>query len=104
MFDKYQYFKQSKSEMKQEEIVHNISNKLLDQHGYNTVFYLGALLQLKCIASVLEDEESFNKQDVLEAIDDDYKKQKEMPDDIKELADIILKEFDYKENANAPNI
>jgi hypothetical protein len=60
-------------------------------------------LELKCIATVLGDKEYFTKQDILKAVDA-YKKQKDVPDDIKELADIILKEFDYKENNNASNI
>lgn len=96
MLDTYQYFKRSKSEMKQEEIVNNICNKLWDQHGYNTAFYLGGLLELKCIASAFRNQESFNKQYILKAVDA-YKKQKDLPDEIKELADIILREFDYKE-------
>ena len=97
MLDNYQYFRRSKSEMKQEEIINNICNKLWDQHGYNTAFYLGGLLELKCIATVLGDKEYFNKQDILKAVED-YKKQKDLPDEIKDLADIILKEFHYKEN------
>ena len=75
MFDKYQYFRRSTSEMKQIEIVDSICSKLWDQHGYNTVFYLGGLLELKCIATVLGDKEFFTKQDILKAVDD-YKKQK----------------------------
>ena len=102
MLDKYQYFQRSKSEMKQEEIVNNICNKLWDQHGYNTAFYLGGLLELKCITTVLGDKEYFTKQDILKAVDA-YKKQKDVPDEIKELANIILKEFDYKENDNETN-
>lgn len=97
MLDNYQYFRRSKSEMKQEEIVNNICNKLWDQHGYNIAFYLGGLLELKCIATVLGDKEAFDKKAILQIVDD-YKKQKDVPDEIKDLADIILKEFHYKEN------
>lgn len=103
MLDKYHYFRNSPSESKQQQIVTNISNKLWDNCGHLTAYYLGGVLQLKHIAQGLGDEDFLNKKDIL-ALMMDYKKSTDVPNEIKELADILLEEFDYKENNNAPNI
>ena len=82
-----------KSESESDRIIHN----LLWNNGYGTVYYLGMIHQLASMAKVMRESTRLTKKDILMLIAS-YKENKDVPNEIKELIDIILDEFDYKEN------
>lgn len=96
-FNKYKYIKKSKSEMATDEILNNIYRKMWDNRGYQSVYYLGAINQLKVMIQGMMDDYSFTKKDLL-AILASQKKCSDAPDEIKSLIDDILEEFESKEN------
>ena len=96
-FNQYKFIRKSKSELAADEIVQNISRKLWDEKGYNTIYHLGAIMQLKCMIKGMKDDYSLTKSDLL-AILASSKNYDDAPDEIKNLIDDILEEFDYKEN------
>jgi hypothetical protein len=100
---KYKYIQKSNSELKHDEIIDDLCRKLWKDSGYATAFYLGSLTQLKYMAKPMREEHYLSKKNIL-ALIGTYKDNKDVPDEIKELADMILEEFDYKENNNASNI
>lgn len=83
----------TKSETESDRIIHN----LLWNNGYGTVYYLGMIHQLTGIAKVMKESTHLTKKDILMLIGS-YKENKDVPNEIKELIDIVLDEFDYKEN------
>lgn len=92
---KYKYIKKSKSELEVDRIVNDISNKLWNDNGYMTIYKLGALNQLKIIAQALGKYGRFERDDILKLISS-YKESEGVSD----LVDMILEEFNYKENNN----
>ena len=92
-FEKYKYIKKSKSELESDRIINNISNKLWNDFGYITIYQLGALNQLKVIAQALGKYGRLEKEYILKIISS-YKEFEGVSD----LVDMILEEFDYKEN------
>lgn len=94
---KYKYIKKSNSELETDRLVNNISYKLWNDNGYQTIYYLGIITELKMLAEVLGSHHTINKTDIL-AIINSFKANKDVPDEIKNLIDMILEEFDYKEN------
>lgn len=96
-FNDYKFIKKSKSELAADKIMNDIYRKLWDEQGYTTVYYLGAIVQLKAMVKSMKDTTSFTKRDLLMIIAG-MKNYPEAPDEIKSLVDDILEEFDYKEN------
>ena len=96
-FNNYNFIKKSESELTQDEIMNGIYRKLWDEKGYTTVYYLGAISQLKAMVKNMKDNTSFSKKELLMIIAD-MKNYPEVPDEIKILVNDILEEFDYKEN------
>jgi hypothetical protein len=96
-FNDYKFIKKSKSELTVDEIMQNIYRKWFNGQGYATVYYLGAISQLRAMVKNMKDSTSFTKKDLLMIIAS-MKIYPDMPDEIKNLADDILEEFDYKEN------
>lgn len=94
---KYKYIKKSKSELAEEAILNNIYHKMWDDRGYQAIYYLGAINQLKVIIEKMRDNYSFTKKDLLMILAS-QKQYSDAPDEIKSLIDDILEEFDYKEN------
>ena len=94
---KYKYIKKSKSELAQDAILSNIYQKMWDDGGYQSIYYLGAINQLLCMINGMRDNYSFTKKDLLMIIAA-TKQYDDAPDEIKSLIDEILEEFDYKEN------
>ena len=92
----YKFIKKSKSELETDRIVDSVAKKLWDDNGYSTVYCLGAINQLKVIAEGLKKYDSLRKDDILMLIN--AHKTDGVPDEIKNLVDMILEEFDYKEN------
>ena len=94
---KYAYLEKSYSQLVSEEIVNGICLKLWNESGYATAHYLGAINQLKAIASALKESDYLTKNDIVRLIAT-YKDDKNAPDEIKNLIKTILEEFDYKED------
>ena len=92
----YKYFKKSNSELETDRLINNINCKLWDDNGYNTVLYLGSINQLKLIAEGLGEHGLVGRNEILMLINS-FKTNEDVPDEIKNLADMILDEFNYKE-------
>ena len=93
---KYKYIKKSNSELEIDKIIDNLTLKLWNDNGYSTIFYLGAINQLKVIAEGLRKYDSLGRDDILMLISA-FKTNPDAPDEIKNLVDMILDECDYKE-------
>lgn len=94
-FKRHHYIKKSYSQLESEKIVNNLCLKLWNESEYAIAHYLGAINQLKVIASILRKSDYLTKNDIVGLIAT-YKNNKSVPDEIKNLVDIILEEFDYK--------
>ena len=94
---KYKYVKKSKSELEKDRIIDSLTLKLWGEHNYLTIYYLGILSQFQAIAEGLGPHGTINRDDILMLINT-FKTNEDMPDEIKNLVDMILDEFDYKEN------
>ena len=92
-FNKYRYIEKTKSELEGDRIVKSITQKLWDDAGYKTIYNLGAITQLKVLAQALDKYGRLERDDILKLIST-YKESKGVSD----LANMILEEFDYKEN------
>ena len=93
---KYKYVKKSNSELERDRIIDSLTLKLWGEYNYLTIYYLGILSQLQAIATGLGSHGTINRNDILMLINT-FKTSDDMPDEIKNLAAMILDEFDYKE-------
>lgn len=93
---KYKYIKKSKSELETDKLIDNITHKLWNDNGYFVIYYLGAINQLKPMAEALGPYGSINRDDILMLINS-FKTNNDAPDEIKNLVDMILDEFNDKE-------
>ena len=93
----YKFIKRSKSELTSDKIVSDIYRKWWDEQGYTTIYYLGAISQLKSMVKNMKDSTTFSKKELLMIIAD-TKNYNDVPEEIKSLVNDILEEFDYKEN------
>ena len=91
MLNQYKFTKKSNSELEFEKLLNNT----IWNNCYSTIYYLGAINQLKMLAEALGTHRTINKTDIL-AIINSFKSNKDVPDEIKNLVDMILDEFDYK--------
>jgi hypothetical protein len=96
-FNKYKFIKKSKSELVADEIVQNISRKLWNDQGYNEIYRLGAIMVLKAMIESLRHSDAYTKKDLLMFLAS-QKNYNDTSDDIKNLIDSILEEFDYETN------
>ena len=96
-FNKYKFIKKSKSELAADEIVQNISRKLWNDQGYNDIYRLGAIIMLKMMIETLRHSDSYTKKDLLMVLAS-QKNYDDISDDIKNLIDSILEEFDYEQS------
>ncbi len=94
-FNKYKFIKKSKSELAADEIVQNISRKIWNDQGYNDIYRLGAIIMLKMMIETLRHSDSYTKKDLLMVLVS-QKNYDDISDDIKNLIDSILEEFDYE--------
>lgn len=94
---KYKYIKKSNSELETERIIDNLTHKLWKDNDYLTIYYLGILNQFHAIAEGLGPHGTINRDNILMLIST-FKTNNDTPDEIKNLVDMILDEFDYKEN------
>lgn len=93
----YKFIKKSKSELERDRIIDGLTLKLWGDHNYLTIYYLGILSQLQAIAEGLGTHGTINRSDILMLISS-FKTNDDMPNEIKNLVDMILDEFNYKEN------
>lgn len=96
-FKKYKYIKKSNFELASEHIIDNISRKLWKNSEYLKIYYLGILNQFHAIAERLGPHGTINRDNILMLVST-FKTNNDTPDEIKNLVDMILDEFDYKED------
>lgn len=92
---KYRFVEKSKSEIEADRILTDIQNKWFVGLGYETVYKLGAIHELKTIAKTLDKYNTIDQNTVLTALAT-FKKS----EDVADLVSMILEEFKYKENNN----
>lgn len=92
-FMKYKFTEKSKSELETDRILAGIQNKWFQGLGYETIYRLGCIQELKILAQFLGKIKSIDQNDVLAmiALFKDH-------EDVSDLVSMILEEFDYKEN------
>ena len=91
--NKYKFTEKTKSELEADKIINGITQKLWDNAGYTIIYNLGALTQLHSIARALRKSDHIDRDDILKIISS-YKDS----EGVSYLANMILEEFDYKEN------
>ena len=96
-FMKYKFIKKTKSELATDEITNNLSRKLWKDSGYNVAYFLGIVSYLKAMVAQMRSHDSYSKKDLMMCIAS-IKDGTEIPDEIKELVDIVLEELKEKEN------
>jgi len=94
---KYKYVKKSNFELETERIIDGLSKKLWRDNGYLNIYYLGILNQFHAIAEGLGPHGTINRDNILMLVNS-FKTNDDAPDEIKNLVDMILDEFDYKED------
>ena len=95
-FKKYKYIKKSNFELESDHIIDNISRKMWRNSEYLKIYYLGILHQFYAIAEGLGPHGTINRDNILMLINT-FKTNDDAPDEIKNLVNMILEEFDYKE-------
>ena len=98
-FDKYKITERSKFELASEKITLGIYNKIWGELGYNSIYYLGAVSFLRSMAKSLNRRDEYTKAYLLDVING-IKQIEGVPDNIKELVDVTLEEFEYKNKEN----
>ena len=98
-FDKYKITERSKFELASENITLGIYNKIWGELGYNSIYYLGAVSFLRSMAKSLNRRDEYIKEYLLDVING-IKQIEGVPDNIKELVDVTLEEFEYKNKEN----
>lgn len=86
----------SESGRESEKIVQSLCLKLWKDSGYAVAYWLGAINQLKFIAQSLKDSCVLDRHCCLEFMKT-FKTTEDVPDEVKNLIDIILDEFEDKE-------
>ena len=71
--------------------------------GFYSAYYLGIVQYLKILIESAGDNRSFGRQEFLMIIDG-LKSNKDVPEDIKEVIDLILKEHDYRNKTPKYNL
>lgn len=97
--DKYKITERSKFELASDNITLGIYNKLWGELGYNSMYYFGALSFLRSMAKSLNRRDEYTKAYLLNVING-IKQIEGVPDNIKELVDVVLEEFEYKKKEN----
>lgn len=95
----YKIAERSKFELATDEITLGIYNKIWGELGYNSIYYLGAVVFLRSMAKSLNRRDEYTKMYLLDVINS-IKQIEGVPDNIKELVDVTLEEFEYKKREN----
>lgn len=94
-FDKYKITERSKFELASDNITLGIYNKIWGEFGYNSIYYLGAVSFLRSMAKSLSRRDEYTKMYLL-AVINSIKQIDGVPDNIQELVDVVLDEFEYQ--------
>ena len=97
--NKYKVAEKSRFELAADEITFGIYNKIWGEFGYNSIYYLGAVSFLRSMAKSLNRRDEYTKAYLLDVINN-IKQIEGVPDNIKELVDVVLEEFEYKKKEN----
>lgn len=97
--DKYKITERTKFELAADNITMGIYNKLWEELGYNSIYYLGAVGFLRSMAKSLNRRDEYIKEYLLDVING-IKQIEGVPDNIKILVDATLEEFEYKKKEN----
>ena len=97
--NKYKIAERSKFELASDSITFGIYDKLWSEFGYNSIYYLGAVGFLRSMAKSLHRRDEYTKEYLLDVINS-IKQIEGVPDNIKELVDVTLEEFEYKKKEN----
>ena len=98
-FNKYEIIKKSKFDHAADKITLGIYNKIWGELGYNSIYYLGAVSFLRSVVKSLNGRDEYTKAYLLDVINS-IKQIEGVPDNIKELVDVTLEEFEYKKKEN----
>lgn len=93
--NKYKVAERSKFELAIDNVTLGIYNKLWGEFGYNSIYYLGAVSFLRSMAKSTHRRDGYIKEYLLDVIHS-IKQIEGVPDNIKELVDVVLEEFEYK--------
>lgn len=96
MLKDFRYLNMLESERESEKIMQSLCRKLWNDSGYAVAYWLGAVNQLKCIARSLKGSHALDRHCCLEFMKT-FKTIEDVPDEVKNLIDIILDEFEDKE-------
>ena len=96
MLEKFKITEKSKYELAVDKVLEDANQRLWHNNGYYELFYLGAINQLQVIAEYLKKYDSIGRDEIRQLLKG-YKTIDDVPDKIKNLVDVILEEFDYKE-------
>jgi ABC-type polysaccharide transport system permease subunit len=94
--NKYKISERPKFELASEDITLGIYNKIWGELGYNSIYYLGAVSFLRSMVKSLNRRDEYTKMYLLVVINS-IKQIEGVPDNIKELVDVVLDEFEYKD-------
>lgn len=97
--NKYKITERSKFELASENITFGIYNKIWGEFGYNSIYYLGAVSFLRSMVKSMHRRDEYTKAYLLDVINS-VKQIEGVPDNIKELVDVVLEEFEYKKKEN----
>ena len=99
-FDQYKITEKSKFELATDNIALEIYNKIWGELGYNSIYYLGAVGFLRSMAKSLNRRDEYTKAYLLDVINS-IKQIEGVPDNIKELVDVTLEEFEHKKKGES---
>lgn len=91
----YKFIKKSKYDLACETVTNNITNNIMKGVGFHSAYYLGIIQYLKILIESAGDNGSFGRHEFLMMIDG-LKTNEDVPEDIKDVIDLILKEYDYR--------
>ena len=97
--NQYKITERSKFELASDNITLGIYNKIWGELGYNSIYYLGAVSFLRSMAKATNKRDEYTKAYLLDVINS-IKQIEGVPDNIKELVDVTLEEFEYKDKKN----
>ena len=97
--NQYKITERSKFELAADSITLGIYNKIWGELGYNSIYYLGAVSFLRSMAKSTSKRDEYTKMYLLDVINS-IKQIECVPDNIKELIDVTLEEFEYKKKEN----
>ena len=94
--NKYKITERSKFELASDNITLGICNKLWGELGYNSIYYLGAVSTLRGMAKTMNHPRDEHMKRYLLDVINSIQQMEGVQNNIKELIDVVLEEFEYK--------